>query len=78
MGTATGVNRELEPPQLDGLLDLIFQAGGERLSRGEIRRRVRDLGLPVALTRLVDALPAGNYERYQMYAVLDQIRREGG
>lgn len=57
------------------MVNRIFTGDRERLSRAEIQVRVKELDLP-ALTGLAEAMPEGNYERYQVYAVLDQIDRE--
>lgn len=69
------MNGEVSPPALADLVDEIFRYRPDRLSRAEIQVRIKELEQPL-LARLAAALPEGTYERYQAYAVLDQIDRE--
>lgn len=64
-------------PRLEDIVAEVFRGDRGRLSRAEIQVRIKELDHP-ALIRLAAAMPEGNYERYQAYAVLDQIDREEG
>jgi hypothetical protein len=76
-GYRRDVNGDVSPPALADLVDEVFRAGPDRLSRAEIQIRVKEMEQPI-LSRLAAAMPEGNYEHYQAHAVLDQIEREEG
>jgi hypothetical protein len=71
------VNGDIAQPRLEDVVNEIFRGGRDRLTRAEIQVRVKELDLPAVAT-LASSMPEGTYERYQVFAVLDQIDREEG